>query len=272
MIQSRLRCSSKIRKAIAVHPFDADGVYPQSAGPSTALSGGLLPRSPRIWARTIIHGPAKRPFLLSTPTVYPRCTSRYTPRAPEREGENCRPEHGVLGGLLPRSPWATQATCSHPRPQRFSPFLFFRALNFFRVYFDDAVVECACYHFQTTPKVPKVQAKKEHFYTRPTYMASNKPTSPASLPPPSLDIETRAKDHDDEPDEPMSRPLITPTPLLRRRSERLMRTKVKAAVAEVAALAAESVPLKETGHSVPSSRRSTIHEKDANLSGPICMK
>jgi len=104
------------------------------------------------------------------------------------------------------------------------------------------------------------------------HMASNKPTSPASLPPPSLDIETRAKDHDDEPDEPMSRPLITPTPLLRRRSERLMRTKVKAAVAEVAALAAESVPLKETGHSVPSSRRSTIHEKDANLSGPICMK
>ena len=49
-----------------------------------------------------------------------------------------------------------------------------------------------------------------------------------------------------------------------------MRTKVKAAVAEVAALEAESVPLKETGHSVPS-RRSTIHEKDANLSGPICM-
>ena len=65
-------------------------------------------------------------------------------------------------------------------------------------------------------------------------------------------------------------PHIAPTPP--RRSERLMRKKAKAAVAEVAALAAESVPLKETGHSVPSSRRSTIHEKDSNLSGPICMK
>lgn len=164
MIQSRLRCSSKIRKAIAVHPFDADGVYPQSAGPSTALSGGLLPRSPRIWARTIIHGPAKRPFLLSTPTVYPRCTSRYTPRAPEREGENCRPEHGVLGGLLPRSPWATQATLLSPPAPKVLSFFVLSGFEFlFEYTLMMPLLNALVITSRLTPKVPKSRQKKNIF-------------------------------------------------------------------------------------------------------------
>ena len=153
MIQSRLRCSSKIRKAIAVHPFDADGVYPQSAGPSTAFSGGASATIPTDLGTYNHTRPckAKRPFLLSTPTVHPRCTSRYTPRAPEREGENCRPEHGVLGGLRSRSPWAPQATSLTPKVLSF---LFFRALNFCSNTLMMPLLNALVITSRLTPKVP----------------------------------------------------------------------------------------------------------------------
>ena len=60
-------------------------------------------------------------------------------------------------------------------------------------------------------------------------------------------------------------PHIAPTPP--RRSERLMRKKAKAAVAEVAALAAESVPLKKkTGLSAPSRRSTRARRKPTRFS------